>query len=159
MGIVNWSNEGGKDAASKIKHSEEATMFVLAMSEEQLKKRWYGRLIIKNIGGESRLNRISESVPEMKIVVELSKTAIPTDLTAFSPIDTSISIRIYDRPAREGSKLVHINWDNGEGANSWMLSEYELKEMNLAIEEGIKVYRQPDAWIALNKQKEKIVIL
>ena len=141
MGVVNWINDGGKDAATKIESSEDATMYVLGMSEKQLKDRWRGQLNI----GDPENSAINQRNKKRTVYVKLFKQ--------MSPVDTSVSIQIYDRQTREGNKLVHFHSSDDKG-NHWMMSLEDLAEMNLAIAEAIQVYRQPDAWIALNKHNQ-----
>lgn len=140
MAVVRWLNERGINAASKIESSEDATMYVLGMSEKQLKGRWRGKLVVEDVD-EKNLSRRDKS--KKKVVVEL--------FNMFN--STTVMIKIFDRPSREGNKLVHIHFNDDPG-ETWMLSPEDLAEMNLAIAEGIQVYRQPDAWIELNKRKE-----
>ena len=130
MGIVNWTDTKGSKAALEIESSEEDTMMVLRMTPKQLAKRWQGKLMMPMMSG----GRGAGS--KRKIVVELRKS-----------LGANVLIKIFDSPTREGNKLVHMSMN--EAAK---FTAEDIAEMNLAIAEGIKVYRHPAAWIKLNKE-------
>ena len=130
MGIVNWTDTKGSKAALEIESSSEVTMMVLQMTPAQLSKRWQGKLIMPMMSG----GRGAGS--KRTIMVELRKS-----------LGANVLIKIYDNKSREGNKLVHISMN--EAAR---MSAEDVSEMNLAIDEGIAVYRHPAAWIKLNKE-------
>ena len=130
MGIVNWTDTKDKKAAEDIESSKDATMFLLKMDPQQLASRWIGKLKIQDVDFSEQPKLIS---------VELRKS-----------FGASVLIKIFDRKIRsrgDGNKLVHISMNS-----TVHMSEGDLEEMNLAIAEGIAVYRHPGAWIKLNKE-------
>lgn len=130
MGIVNWTGTKAKNAMKDIETSSEVSMLLLKKTPDELKSRWQGKLIMPMMSG----GRGAGS--KRTIMVELRKS-----------LGANVLIKIYDNKSREGNKLVHISMN--EAAR---MSAEDVSEMNLAIAEGIAVYRHPAAWIKLNKE-------
>lgn len=130
MGIVNWTDERGKDAAKDIESSSEALMHLLKMSSQQLDNRWKGSLIVE-----------PEESRDRRVRVVLKKQFYRSEM----------HIEIYDRNIMIGDepKDIFVNISTVSVAG---LTVEELKEMHLAIEEGLAVYRHPAHWIELNKK-------
>ena len=111
---------------SQLEFTDESTIAILKMDEKQLANRWEGKLLVKP--------RAST-----RVSVELKK--------AFT--GASIAIRIHD--CRRGdNKMVNISMSGTAHLNIG-----EIFEMNLAITEGIAVYRLPDHWRELNEYLER----
>lgn len=127
MSIVQWSTVNVD--ISQIESSEEVTLALLKMDPEQLINRWEGRLIIKPRGSP-------------RISVELRKLVG----------GCNVLIKIFDlqNPLTNENKLIHISMN----AMARFTVE-SLNIMNLAIAEGIAVYRLPEPWIRLNKYREE----
>lgn len=136
MPIVDWQDDRSKEAAAAIEYGEDMTMYVLKLPETKIKNRWQGKLLFTTTPGHRRpRNQYSDKT----VVVEIRKT--------FG--GSSVRIRIFDTPSREGNKRVHLSM-NGVT----MFSEEDLAEMNMAIAEGIQVYLHPAHWIELNSEKK-----
>jgi len=129
MSIVNWGGTKAKKALEDIETSPEVSMLLLKKTPQQLKDRWKGKLMVPEIDGP-------RGIKARTIMVQLRHKFVG-----------DVLIKIFDRPTRDGNKLVHITMNEAA-----MLSEDDIAEMNMAIKEGIKVYRHPAAWIQLNKE-------
>lgn len=126
MAIVNWQDEKGKAAALEIQNSDEALIRVLAMTPEDLEDRWQGTITVE---------------PH-------SSPAIRVDLVRRDKWG-EMTISIFDRQGPEYNLVSIIS--NGRKT----MSEEDMNDMHLAIEEGIKVYKNPTAWRNLNTYKAK----
>jgi hypothetical protein len=135
MSIIDWQDDRSKEAAVSVKHSDEKLVYLIAHSDDLWNRRWIGELkLTKNPSGQSGVR-----LPSKTVLIELRNCIGGRD----------VLIKIYDQVSRRrsdnGNRLVHVSM-NG----SLHLSEHDLAEMNMAIEEAVSVYRHPAHWIELN---------
>lgn len=130
MGIVRWESDTVTE--DMFSESDDALMRVLSMDPKQLENRWAGKLIVQPRATQHRIS------------VELRKPMT----------GTNVLIKIYaDMRGKLGgtvNNLIHMSMNAAV-----RMSEEDLEEMNMAIAEGIAVYKHPKHWIKLNKYLEE----
>ena len=136
MGIVAWT--GDNITEDMFEPSEELLLAVLQMNARQMADRWKGKLEVK------------PGAQKQRICVTLKKNVNGTELI----------IRLHRNPVRTWHKedqLVHKHQKEVNIALSGKVAMDldDLREMNLAIEEGLQVYRYPKHWQELNAYDER----
>ena len=135
MGMVEWTTENVSE--DMIDVSSETLMTVLSMSPEALQHRWKGELMY-----------LPGSASDTEISVVLRKNIYGCE----------VKIIIRDKTVRR------IGVNGGHAENRMVQMSYsqtlhatleDMAEMQVAIDEGISVYRHPALWRKLNAWKEQ----